>query len=73
MFSLSRFQLLPYEPLVILRRKDGQEPMPIFWTSAFPLNSKHKIDAAVITKTSVGSSLDRTETKGPELTLVSNF
>ena len=31
MFSLSRFQLLPYEPLVILWRKDGQKPMPIFW------------------------------------------
>ena len=30
MFSLSRFQLLPYEPLVILWRKDGQKPMPIF-------------------------------------------
>ena len=44
-----------------------------FGTSALPLISKYKIDADVITKTSVGSSLDCTETKGPGLTFVSNI
>ena len=40
MFSLFRFQLLPYEPLVILWRKDGQKPMPIFWDLCPSFNLK---------------------------------
>ena len=73
MSSLSLSQLLPYQPLVIFWRKDGQKPASVFWTSAPPLISNHNIVDQVIPKTLIGGLLDHREATGPELTFVNNF